>query len=81
MQTNTHNLLANDRKPLRTFAPAEYWFFFNYSPQQIPLLICIYCRRDTVNSRKKLKTGRSGAIGRLDLPEGRELKEEERICI
>jgi len=30
-----------------------------------------------VNSRKKLKTGRSGAIGRLDLPEGRELKEEE----
>src|SRR6218665_167053 len=32
---------------------------------------------DTVNSRKKLKTGRSGAIGRLDLPEGRELKEEE----
>src|SRR6218665_3470054 len=34
-------------------------------------------RRDTVNSRKKLKTGRSGAIGRLDLPEGRELKEED----
>ena len=33
--------------------------------------------RDTVNSRKKLKTGRSGAIGRLDLLEGRELKEEE----
>src|SRR6218665_512279 len=32
---------------------------------------------DTVNSRKKLKTGRSGAIGRLDMPEGRELKEEE----
>jgi len=28
-------------------------------------------------TRSDITSGRSGAIGRLDLPEGRELKEEE----
>jgi len=28
--------LGNDRKSLRTFAPAGYRFFLNYSPRQIP---------------------------------------------
>jgi len=41
--------LGNDRKSLRTFAPAGYRVFWNYSPQQIskqiprqiPVPICL----------------------------------------
>ena len=34
--------------------------------------------RDTANLKKKLNIEKHGAIGSLDLPEGRELKEREK---
>jgi len=34
--------------------------------------------RDTANLKKKLNIEKHGAIGGLDVPEGRELKEERR---
>jgi len=42
---NEYSILGNDRKSLRTFAPAGYRDFWNYShrqiPRQIPVPICL----------------------------------------
>ena len=36
-----YSTLGNDRKSLRTFAPAGYQVFWKYSPRQIPVPICL----------------------------------------